>query len=489
MVLRHASPQVNPEALVSIEPLRVEDGAAGRVARLNDEWMVPSDAAFPRLQAYPGAELPNLSGRSQFPVPDRPGEYCDRAAFEAVPKFMAQWVHWPERVKTVLEGRYFELMPAHYEGIFTLVCNFMCPHCTRRTTRLKWVDGGTWNNNTPVEEANTLHPTGLRRAIDQLSELRVDGQMGIVWGGGDPTSNPYSYDGMLYARRRGITSSFLTNGVFLDVDRCLDAEPILIRISLNCGTEEGYRRFHGYPKGWDYFERVKLKMRELVRRKLERGAKTLIGISLIIDERNMDDVVAAAEEVRAVVEEAGPGIDYAIVRPVMNYKHFERDYAMLREGSVERARALVEPGGEVSAIFEQLGIPLILIKDSFESPPVDQGGSTECLAYGVCGEIRHNGDVQLCSESYGDPDFTIGNIFESDMREILASDRRRQVLQRVNDRACYRTRCPHNSRGHHHNRVFHRIEQLKREGRQAEVESWIEDLKACTLPLGHSFFI
>ncbi|MGH3624154.1 MAG: hypothetical protein ACRDQ5_20580, partial [Sciscionella sp.] len=34
-----------------------------------------------------------------------------------------------------------------------------------------------------------------------------DDQMGIVWGGGDPTANPYTYDGMAYARARGITSS------------------------------------------------------------------------------------------------------------------------------------------------------------------------------------------------------------------------------------------------------------------------------------------
>ena len=167
-----------------------------------------------------------------------------------------------------MEGRYHELPPVHMEGSFTLVCNFMCPHCSRRVTRTKWVEGGTWDNNTEIEIANTLHPEDLRRLIDELPSMRTDEQMGIVWGGGDPTANPFTYDGMLYARRKGITARLLTNGVFLDVGRCLDADPILIRISLNCGTDEAYRRFHGYPRGWDYFERVKAKLRELVREKL-----------------------------------------------------------------------------------------------------------------------------------------------------------------------------------------------------------------------------
>ncbi len=187
---------------------------------------------------------------------------------------------------------------------------------------------------------------------------------------------------------------------------------------------------------------------------------------------------------------SGPGVDYAIVRPVMNYAHFERDYTMTREQTKARARALVEQGGAVRQIFNQLGIPLIMIKDSFdERPEIDPAEGEDCLAYGLYGEIRHNGDVQLCSESYGDPEYTIGNIFQNDLKTILKSDRRRHVLNRLNERKCYQTRCPHNSRGHHHNRVFHRIEALKRAGGELEIRAWIEDMRICTLPLGHSFFV
>lgn len=493
------APRPGPATLLTTEgPWSAQLARPGYVdgrqmVQVNDhEAVFSADGAVAPLQPFAGAWLPRIPGRKRYPMPDTVGRYATYSEFAKAPKYMAQWVHWKERTEQVLRGAYDELTPAHYEGIFTLVCNFMCPHCTRRVTRTRWVEGGTWEHNTDIEKKNTMHPDGLRRVIDQLSEHRRDSQMGIVWGGGDPTANPHTYDGMRYAARRGITSSFLTNGVYLDVDECLSADPILIRISLNCGTEEVYRKFHGYPRGWDYFDRVKANMRELARRKLETNARTLVGISLIADERNMDDVVAAAEEVRAVVDEVGPGIDYVIARPVMNYEHFDQNWARVKDGTKQTARDLLSPGGAAWRIFDDLGIPLILIKDSFDEPPQPAStadGSSDCLAYGLYGEIRHNGEVQLCSDSYGNPDFTIGNIFDQDLDEIWASDRRREVLASRNDAKCLDTFCPHNSRGHHHNRVFHQIEQMRSEGRMNEVRRWIDDLRAVTYPMGHSFFV
>jgi MoaA/NifB/PqqE/SkfB family radical SAM enzyme len=485
-VHEHQPPAFESFELTQARPTFAADA---RILCVGDELMRSNDGLVEPLQRFPGDRLPPLDGRESFPVPDAVGEYCDRDAFLAAPKYMAQWVHWDERTRLVLEGRYQELSPVHFEGIFTLVCNFMCPHCSRRVTRTKWVEGGTWDHNTPIEKRNTMHPEALKRVIDEVASMRTDEQMGIIWGGGDPTANPFTYDAMLYARDRGISASFLTNGVFLEVDRTLDADPILIRVSLNCGTEDAYRRFHGYPRGWDSFDRVRGKMRELARRKLERNARTLVGISLIVDERNMDDLEAAAIEIRSVVEDAGPGIDYVIVRPVMNYSHFDSKWAKLVDDTKLRAEELIEDG-PVGRIIGDLGIPLVPIKDSFaEPPPPEFYDDGACLAYGMASEIRHNGDVQLCSDSYGNPEYTVGNLFESSLRDIWRSDRRRAVLERIDERRCFATTCPHNSRGHHYNRLFHQIERFRSAGRMNEVERWVEDLRVTTLPLHHSFFL
>jgi radical SAM protein with 4Fe4S-binding SPASM domain len=491
---RRTGSQFGPPQLMDVDmsPLQTTRVVGGHaVAPVGDDYVFSNDVLLEGLQPYPGHRLPEAPERTRFPVPDRVGEYCDRATFKRLPKFMAQWVHWPERTEMILAGRYHELPPVHFEGIFTLVCNFMCPHCSRRVTRSDWVDGGTWSHSTEVEKRNTMHPEGLKRVIDEMATMRTDHQMGIVWGGGDPTASPFTYDAMLYARSKGILASFLTNGVYLEADRALDAEPILIRISLNCGTEEAYRKFHGYPKGMDAFDRVKRVMRELARRKLERKARTLIGISLIMDERNLDDMEAAANEIAAVVDDAGGGIDYVIVRPVMNYAHFTSQWAKLEIDTKKRAFEMVEEGGKLhELISEKLGIPLVPIKDSFEPPPPESFyKDSRCLAYGMAGEIRHNGDVQLCSDSYGNPDYTVGNLFEQSIRDIWTSERRLNVLEKINEKECFKTTCPHNSRGHHYNRVFHQIEEWRRRDQMDVVRQWIEDLRETTYPLGHSFFL
>lgn len=449
----------------------------------NEELIAPR-------QRYPGEINPVLPDWKEFPLPDRVGQYGTKEEFLASPKFPAQWVHFEERAKLVFEGKYHEVPPLHFEGIFTLVCNFCCPHCSRGPTRRKWVIGGTWENNTLVSSANTMSLEGMYHALNNIASMKTDDYIGVIWGGGDPTSNPFVYDAMFYAKSLGIKSSFLTNGVFIDVDKLVKIEPVLVRISLNCGTEEQYIKFHGYPKDWDYFPRVLNKTREFAKGKKESHCKTLFGISLIVDERNLDDIVAAAEIIKQIEEETGPGgIDYVIVRPVMNYSHFEMKFAKIKDDTKQNALDVVL--GPVKRLLESCDIPLVTIKDSFLPPPpleyYDIG--TDCLSYSWAGEVRHNGDVQLCSDSYGNPEYTIGNLLEKPLDEIWTSDKRKEVLEKINRSQCFKNRCPHNSRGHHLNRIFHQVEAFRKNGRMDEVKEWARRLKQVTLPLNHSFFL
>ena len=45
--------------------------------------------------------------------------------------------------------------------------------------RSRWVDGGTWENNSEIDKRNAMHPADLKRVIDQLSDFRQDRQMAI----------------------------------------------------------------------------------------------------------------------------------------------------------------------------------------------------------------------------------------------------------------------------------------------------------------------
>lgn len=138
-------------------------------------------------------------------------------------------------------------------------------------------------------------------------------------------------------------------------------------------------------------------------------------------------------------------------------------------------------------------LALILIKDSFDEPPPPESycmHPAQTVWPTACTE--RSGTTATCSCARiptANPDFTVGNIFDQDLRDIWTSDRRKRVLAERNAKRCFQATCPHNSRGHHHNRIFHQIEQFRREGRMAEVRRWVRDLRDVTHPLGHSFFV
>ncbi|MCL2355319.1 MAG: radical SAM protein, partial [Oscillospiraceae bacterium] len=428
-------------------------------------------------QAFPGQYVYH-SNRATFPDPANVGQYIAKDAFLKVPKWPSSWIHWKDRCDKILQGKYSEIVPVHYEGIFTLLCNMLCSHCARKKDREKekvWLSpGGDFEKvKFFLSGQNTMSLQDMRYVIDQLKSVMCDNQMGIVWGGGDPTMNPYVYDGMQYAREKGLTSSFITNGVFLDVDHLISCKPTLIRISLNCGTEKNYSSFHGINDEWKYFETVWRKIKKLNKLRVSKLLdSTLFGLSLIVDDRNILDFPLMINRIVDMVLKDGKGIDYIIIRPVMQYKHLSIDdfsKTKVYSNSISICDELDN--------LKKVGIIVVPIKDSFEQPPSQEyyRDKKECLAYGMCGEIRYNGDVQLCSDSYGNPDYTIGNLLESPLIDIFQSKQRSIVLGKINESNCFATRCPHNSRGHHLNRIFYQIEMFRKKNQMSIVKKWIDD--------------
>lgn len=446
-------------------------------------------------QVFPGQYVPSLN-ISQYPNPTKVGEYCSKEEFLSLPKWQSSWVHWENRCDKILDGDYFHITPVHYEGIFTMLCNMMCPHCTRGRDRRSadaWFSPGT--NLSSIKErissSNTLQKEMIMSVIDQLSELKIDEQMGIVWGGGDPTMNPSTYDCIEYAHSKGVVSSFITNGVFIDIDNLFRALPTLIRISLNCCDASTYAKFHGVKEEWNYYDRIWSVVKDINSRKAKNPCKMLFGISLIVDERNINDFNNTIKHIVDLVESDGKGIDYIIIRPVMKYSSVPSDAVKISSDTKSEISKCFQPNSYAFEALKRIGVPIIPIKDSFMNPPSDDYyiDKQDCLAYGMCGEIRYNGDVQLCSDSYGNPEYTIGNLFETELKAILDSEKRKSVLKKINANKCFQFNCPHNSRGHHLNRMFYQIEELRKLGKIDVAKMWIEDMRATTYPLYHSFFI
>lgn len=453
---------------------------------LNQSTFIEIESTFDFIrQVYPGQYLPSIPELERYPDPNNVCNYLTKEEFRDIPKWQSQWVHWEKQCGAIIEGNYFDLTPIHFEGIFTLICNLRCPHCTQQNDR-RILD--TWQLNAIPNEHNTLSLSQLFLVIDQITHFKNKDPLGIVWGGGDPTCNPDTYAAMLYAKSKNILSSFITNGVLLDVEKLLEIEPVLVRVSLNCGTANTYNKFHGLSKGNKSFFRTISNIEEFGRKKRLYQSKTLLGVSLVVDERNIDDSVVACKLLSSINAKCENAIDYVIIRPAMQYSFFKDNVVNLNDNT--KIKYLNTIHEKLKQVLDSANIPIITIKDSFQNPPDDSFyDNTDCLAYGLFSQVRCNGDIQLCSDSYGDNKYTIGNLLNESIADIWKSERRKNVLNEINKVKCYKKSCPFNSRGHHHNRIFHQIELFRKKGKMKEVVQWIESLKQTTLPLNHSFFI
>jgi sulfatase maturation enzyme AslB (radical SAM superfamily) len=398
-------------------------------------------------------------------------------------------VFWADRVRHVLAGRYDEVKPLHVELSPTYLCNFACPWCSCRSAREVWSDENVFAHP-QATPGTVMSCETLDGVVDRLGE---DG-VGIQWVGGEPTMHPGLLPAAARAREAGLSQCLFTNGSVLGprrIEALLDVELAFIRVSLDAVTEDVHQRHHGYRAGRPYGHIVLANLRELVERRRRRGAATEVGVSLVVDERNIDDLEPTAAFIRALCEDQGAGaVDFVIVRPT--YQFYDAQ-CRLENGTGSALRRLVEVGSLLRATLEQCGVKVVTPEASFARAPECVAPlptvAESCLSCGWFGEVTPTGEMLLCSDRYGNPDYAIGSLVERSLDGIWGGERRKRVLAMAEETACFRNRCPRNGRGFQLNTVFHEVERLRRDGRIEEVARWIADLRDVLPAPKHSFFL
>ncbi|MBC6478984.1 MAG: radical SAM protein [Hormoscilla sp. GM7CHS1pb] len=421
-----------------------------------------------------------------YPLPNQVCGYGNYAEFSSARKESGQWVFWEDRVELILEGRYEEVKPLHVELSPTYLCNFACPWCSCRTAREDWSYEDVFNHP-HATESTVMSEKKLHQILDNLAAYKI----GIQWVGGEPTMHPLLYPAVIRANELGLKQCLFTNGSLLNTDKLeilLDAEIVFIRVSLDAVTKSVHQIHHGYRPELNYVERVLSNLRELARRKSEINTSTIVGVSVVVDERNLHDLVPTALFIRQLCEEYGSGaVDYAIFRPTYQFYNAQVE---LKPDTQTKFATLVETSSEIYKLLTEVGINVVVPEASLQATDFssDNGGEA-CLSCGWFGEVTANGDLVVCSDRYGNPDYFIGNLAENTIDNIWISEQRKQVLNLAEQTSCFKTFCPRNGRGFHLNNVFHKIEKYRREGKIHKVRQWIKDLKK-TLPYPeHSFFL
>ncbi len=422
----------------------------------------------------------------RYPLPNRVAEYGSGEEFSRCRVQDGQWVFWEDRVELVLAGRYDEVRPLHVELSPTYLCNFACPWCSCRTAREEWSEEDVFHHP-KATDLTVASEARLLKILHHLSEDRV----GIMWVGGEPTMHPGLYRAGKLADSLGLQQCLFTNGSLLDENRLrclLEANFIFIRFSLDAVSPLIHEAFHDYAASRRYSDMVKTNVDIALRIRGELGARTLIGISVVVDSRNYADLIPTITFVANLSENHGRGIDYIIIRPAYQ---FYKSQIELEPGMGQQLAAALRSDGDIDRRLKAAGVKLIAPEASFYSPETQMRPKLKgpCRACGWFSEVSPSGAMLLCSDRYGNPDFVIGDIAATPLSEIWRAERRRATLQMTERKSCMATQCPANGRGFHLNSLFAQIEDFRERDQLDQVRGWIDALRRTIPRPAHPFFL
>lgn len=400
-----------------------------------------------------------------YPSTIQVGSYLNRFSFSAQRLSVASWVHNEEMVDLVLQGKFCDIKPLHFEVEVTSRCNFNCSWCNCASSRKKLA-----NLDMTLEQ--------MKHIINQCS---IWGS-GIQWTGGEPLMNKDIIVAIKYASEKQLNQCIFTNGSLLEntiINDLLTSNLKFIRISLNCFTDEVHSKYHGNIST-ALTKRVKINCEQICRMKILLNSSVQLGFSIVLDDRNIDDCKATINFLHELSSAYSGAIDYVVIRPV-NTDLLDTVYSLSPNFACKYNSVI---NNEIYNSFLNLNVKLIFpYKDSAISSQ-----SKECLGCQTFSEIAPNGNVFLCSDKYGDCKYVIGNIFNSSLGTIYQSDFYKSQREKCSQ--CFAIgSCPHSSRGYYFNSIFNQIKQLQLAGEAGTVISWINALRKTIAKTDHTFYI
>src|ERR1051325_1156587 len=366
------------------------------------------------------------------------------------------WALRPDVVDAWRRGAQLDVRPMTAEYSPAVVCNADCYGCPYRRSRLELHAEALAAGAAALED--DLHSSTretARRVVDAAYE---GGVRGLLWtGGGEPTIWSPLLDLLRHAAERGIANGLYTNGFVLGTDpayarRLLEPERNLafVRVSINTATARTAKLHWGVEAS-----EVAPQLAGLARLLEARndlgpaygpGAIPSIQVSTIIDRNNVGDLPAICSTVAQIFgrHRRIEGVeDRMIVRPMTfhrpRYSSHDHSDAVIRQiigvcGTSGIGRqALSAAGVDLFLGFGLQAVEMGTAPDYstvIESIYAARGVS---LATGLFLTIGPSGAVYSSTERNTDNRWTIGDLRTQTVEEIYGGERRRRLLDRLNE--------------------------------------------------------
>ncbi len=412
--------------------------------------------------------LNKINEKGLVPNPKAVGEFQKPQQDSDPLKFLNpnNWVFHEQIVDSVLKGEYEKIKPVTAEFITTLNCTNRCGICAYELPkRLE----GCWQENLFSDPDCHLEDVDLgKKYLDKLFNY---GLKGIIFTGG---GEPFLFQGLeklvQHTTDNNADSVIYTNGNTVTQERAdaiLTAEPLLIRTSLNAGTQEVYDQFHNPLR-----KKALQRTLNAIKYFSKAGPKTSIGVGIVINEINQDDLPETARRLREITDEGGK-IDFVVYRPEFNYYGTKQ----LSPEFLDKTFEIVETN--VKKTLKGTGTNVVNVKVRYDALKDQERTYQECRGAGLFMEVSPSG-VYFCCDRNLNRKYLIGDLKSQETKEIISDLKRGQIQNFVNSHQC--SVCPPACKSHEINKQFQQIEDLRSQGQIMRVKTWIDEQRKMPKP-------
>jgi radical SAM protein with 4Fe4S-binding SPASM domain len=246
------------------------------------------------------------------------------------------------------------------------------------------------------------------------------------------------------AKQVGMDVSITTNGLAFTEDKIKECLPNLswIRFSIDSGSPENYALIHGTTK--EDFTKVITNIKNSVKFRNKNNLNTIIGTQFLMIPQNEGEATKLAK----ILKDAG--VDNLQVKP---YSHHPNSLNNL----VINPAQYNELEGKLK-VFDSDDFQIKFRRATIER--IKEGNSYhKCYGVPFITLIDAKGNIVPCNLFYDNKEFTYGNLYENKFEEIWKGDRRKKVLQKLEEKGI--KNCRKGCRLDVINRYLHRVKNPK----------------------------
>ncbi len=409
--------------------------------------------------------------------PDRPGRFIKSTRDDGTDQqghlHPNNWVFHDQIVEKVIEGDYLGIMPYSGEFVTTANCTNRCESpCPFQPAKEIM---GVWEKNDFSNPAAHMQDVGY--AIELSDKLIEGGLKGLIFtGGGEPFLFKDLEKVISHVTDNGVDAVLYTNGNAVSeerVMRTIEADPLLVRVSLNAGTEEAYNRFSRPLNPDGALERALITIENFAKGSVKKKDMS-VGVSVVVHKTNRYDLIEAAQRIAEIVDRTGGGIDFIAYRPAFNYWSEDQ----LAKELLKETYLIVEE--QVRPILEGSGVSVSNIKTRYEALQRDTRHYDSCRASGLYVELSPSGKLHLCCDRNCHSDYVIGDLNDKSLEEAWNGERRIDMIKQQEYTRC--KMCPPACKPHLTNNQFAAIEKLRHDGELYKAEIWIDEQRKMPMP-------